>query len=204
VIRTDIDCSGCGYSEEKLSQVSALVFRNSTFHLYELNNYRTVVAGNRIKAGKVSPAQYELQFKGVMANSEISFLQSFNENWRLYLVPKDDGTCELPEECSSGRAIFKLSDLNLFLARQLGVDSHRSKFGYENTWMLSKSEVELHAKAGEITKNSDGSIDFSAVLIYYPQLSYILSGLVSLFAFLVLIVAIVFRSRSTGEETQHV
>lgn len=201
VIRTDIDCSGCDYSEDKLAQISSLVFQNATFRLYLLNNYSTIIKGQNVKAYKVSPVQYAIQLKGVRADSEINFLQSYNENWRLFLVPRGDLGCDSSGGCAHGRSIFKVSDFNLFSASQLGADSHKSKIGYENTWVLSKDEVELVAKNGEVVKNVDGSIDFSAVLIYYPQLSYILAGLASLFAFLVLLMAIIFVP--TKEEARH-
>jgi hypothetical protein len=126
--------------------------------------------------------------KNVSKAQDLAFLETFHDDWQLYLVPASDTKDGVPiwcgshqeysqvktQECNHDQKFIEGDEFGYGSGHVLADGSHGTVFSYANKWSVSKEAV-VAAAAGDTrlyTTNPDGSVDFEFVLYFKPQTSF--------------------------------
>jgi hypothetical protein len=143
-----------------------------------------------------------VQIIGAMSPFILSFAESFNSGWKLYLRPvaqasscKPASIYETPEarvaaltviapstwfgdvvECPSNLHLMDPSDLTALASEPAFDNSHVELGGYANGWRIDPAYIKAHYSKQYYRENPDGSIDINMDIYYRPQ-SYFYTGM---------------------------
>ena len=187
LLRNDI-CPSCKQASiNKLDKVADLVYQNSTFFLYQMRKYRSVVDSPNVNYVKVNPVKYRVTFNNISEPNDLYLLQNFDKNWKLFSSPYHPRDCNYlktskPEAkvCSDDKmTLLQAEDWKYLWKSPLFESSHQVKLGYANGWLISPSEIKSKLSNEDYTINEDGSLNFTLNIYYQPQIWYLFFGLIT-------------------------
>jgi hypothetical protein len=122
---------------------------------------------------KINITQYEISIKNIQNKSDLSFLEGFNKNYKLYLnkyydVERNDDT---------KFKYFTQNDINILFKKPLFEDSHKLVYDYANQWTIDPEYIKANFDKSMYKENPDGSIDLELTLYFKPQ-SYFYLGII--------------------------
>jgi hypothetical protein len=168
--------------------------------LYQISDdYLPLINSNDIAFQKINSAKYRIYLKNISDKQDLSFLESFDKNWNLYLKQKPAGRwCQglkeynisassaehLPKrmitECIAKQKFFEGNELFYFYQRPVFDNTHKAVFGYANQWIIDPQFIKQNFSKSYYTENLDGSINIELYLYFKPQsffnLGLIISG----------------------------
>lgn len=189
LLRKDI-CPDCPlFPKEKLAEISNLVYQDPVFSLYEMSHYRSVIDSPNVNFERISSVKYRVNFKNITKPQELTLLQNFNKDWKIFLgsgLPRENclskirNDFSMTSECIRESALFEMDDLKYLWQRPLFESSHLIKFGYANNWVVDPQYLRINSLNSDYSINPDGSLNFTLVVYYQPEIGYLLSGAISL------------------------
>ncbi len=171
-----------------LNQDDAFVLKedNASFALYENKDYLPVASMRDMRFMKVNDAKYILSIKNLKNTESLSFLQSYNEQWKLYLeTDSNDKDCDSVKyyentqttECKPAEGRVNRGDLSYLYRKTIFNDTHTIYNQYANGWEIDSDYIKKNFPKDAYTVNPDGSIDLELTLYFNPQ-SYFYLGLI--------------------------
>jgi hypothetical protein len=189
LIRDDI-CQECKQiNKSKLLNVSKLVFSNRNYELFELNNYRSIIDSPKVNFEKINPTKYRVHFDNISDLQTLNLSQNFSKDWKVYPASNSErvecfeyvaNKFSSTRECKTKNSIFKLSDFQYLWKKTVFEESHTDIWGYANSWEISPQTVLSTFEKTDYRINSDGTLNFSLLIYFQPQIYYFLTGLLSL------------------------
>jgi len=162
---------------------------NEYFSLYELDRTYLIPLvfsdKNNLSFKKFSPLKYEISLYNLKNKTNITFHQSYNSQWKLYLTSNPGNSlCKPLEyykntrtiECEDIKQLFDISDLAYLWKRQIFDESHDMVDEYANGWTIDPEYIKANYPKEYYRIHSDGSIDIELTLYFKPQ-SYFYMGL---------------------------
>jgi hypothetical protein len=133
------------------SNIIKLLEKNDYFDLYEVNkNYiNPLINWTDLNFKKINPTKYKIKIH-LDWEKELSFLQSHNFKWNLYLN-KDEFNCEITwiyknswnsiKECKHFETFFEWEELSYLYRKPIFEKSHKLVNDYANWWSISKEKI---------------------------------------------------------------
>lgn len=188
------------YIENKLGELSVnkklkLVDSNDYFDLYEVNEdylLPIIYATSSNYFAKVNPTKYKITLR-IKEDTTITFNQSFDPQWHLYLKNDSNHTwCEPladykktdTTECKFKRKFFEGEELSYLWKAPISEGTHKLVNGYANSWTISPDYIKANYSKEYYKENSDGSIEVTLFVYFRTQSYYYLGFLISGVAFL--------------------
>lgn len=212
LLRKDI-CPDCPTIPEKdLAQISDIVYHDSMFSLYEMRNYRSIIDSPNVSFERVSPVKYRVSFHHVTEPQELTLLQNFNKDWKVFLgadAPLANcfshikNTYSNTVECINNMTLLEMDDWKYLWKPSLFESSHLMKWGYANSWEISPNEIRTNSSESDYSINADGSLNFTLTVYYQPEIRYLLTGMLSLFFAVIFfgVLLVVFRRHFPSQST---
>lgn len=159
---------------------------NKYFALFENLNFQPLFKGNSISFKSINPTKYELYIKNIKSVQDISFLESFHNEWKLYLKPNPTNSwCKELEsyqdakiiECNHTKTFFETEELSYLYKKPIFDDTHKIVNEYANGWTIDPKYIKTNFSKDYYKENPDGSIDIELTLYFRPQ-SYFYLGLI--------------------------
>lgn len=129
-----------------------------------------------IEYKKNSVVSYKINIFNLKSTTSLSYLDTYNPGWKL---------------CGDNKNII-LSCKNSLLPRDQTVPEN----GIGNMWSVDPSYIKNNFKAGSYTQNSDGSINLSLTMYFWPQIYLDASFVISLIGILFALGYIFYRPRN--------
>ncbi len=177
VVRKDV----LNYSSEKYEKIIEnlelnfnIIFENNTFKIYENDDYKQIIYGNKIEFVKISPVEYRIKLSNLSSFAEINLLQNFNKNWNLYI------------DSDNARSDFKNI---VYIFKKPTITNIKSDSSF-NSWKVSKDEILKNVDSDLYTINGDGSINVIFTLYFKIQAVFYGLILISLTYLLIILIAI--------------
>lgn len=133
------------------------------------------IIGNNISFEKISDSYYKIYLHHVRSSELLSFLESYDYGWKLFVDKYSNGNCKLISsshgqvKCEANISHSLLYEL-LFLAKKPIFDSqHKPIFDYANSWNIDKKTIIENYPSTYYKVNSDRSIDATLSLYFIPQ-----------------------------------
>jgi hypothetical protein len=167
-------------------------FSNDKYQIYQVIDesiITTKIFSDNINFNKINPTKYKVNISNVKSNQEISFLDSFHSQWKLYLNPINSNTkdCNVIQEynnegknikeCEHTQKFFEGEELRCLWRQPLFEDSHKLVYDYANQWIIDPDYIKSNFDKSMYKENPDGSIDIELTLYFKPQ-SYFYLGII--------------------------
>lgn len=160
---------------------------NDNYVIYEtFAGSRSVISSLKTRYQKINPTKYKLYLKDLKYQQNLSFFQSFHNNWKLYLKPSPiNFWCNPIEyyentkttECEHTQKFFEGEELFYLYKKPIFDSSHYLAHEYANGWTIDPEYIKQNFSKEYYKENPDGSIDIELVLYFKPQ-SYFYLGLI--------------------------
>lgn len=156
---------------------------NNTYYLIT-NPTVQLAAPRQLQFTAINPTKQTVQTKGATKPFLLSFAESFNAGWKLYLRPIKEASACTPVsaggeviECQSKPVFIQSGDIGLLKAKPIFDDKHIKLNGYANGWMVDPAYIKANYSKDYYRTNADGSLDFNLVVYFQPQ-SYFYIGMI--------------------------
>lgn len=198
--RKDTECPNCiKFSEEKLNQVTEKEYENEIFTLYKIKKHTPLLTATTPLTYKIiSPVRYEVEIKDIKDVSQINFMQSYNNKWKMYLIPYSEISCDTKldindsiAECRTDRTILKWSDIYVENNPELKSRAFPENLTHVNSWNISGPTLEANYPTVYYKKNRDGGYNVKVEIFYAPQSNYILSVLATMASVLISVTVLI-------------
>lgn len=193
--------------EQKLGKDFELSFKNQSFSIFENKFFSPLINSPDISFEIINPVKYKIVFHNVKETQDLSFLQSFHSDWKLYPATYGQGNaCQQyfshkvsgVGECKGGGDLFSAEDLGYMFRASVFDASHNVFEGYANSWKISPEEIKsLGVKY--FKQNPDGSVDFELTLFFRTQSLFYLSMIFSFSYFFIALFLIARRKIKHAE-----
>lgn len=213
LIRKDI-CQECKkLKKSDLLNASKLVFSNENYELFEMNKYRSLIDSPKVIYEKVNPTKYRVYFSNISNTQILNLSQNFSKDWKLYPENfKERDECfnyvsnhfSSTRECRIQNNILKLSDMKFLKKSAVFEDSHTTIWGYANSWEVSPNHILSNFNKTEYSINSDGSINFSLIVYFQPEIEYLSLGIfcfILSLSFLLILLLCTYKKNFNNNET---
>ncbi|VVA44300.1 conserved membrane hypothetical protein [Candidatus Roizmanbacteria bacterium] len=159
---------------------------NKSFALYENKGYLPIVLMSDMQFIKVNDTKYILFIKNLKDKESLSFLQGYNEQWKLYLQSNsDDKKCKSIKyyenvqttECKSVEQKIDREELSYLYKNTIFDDTHKLVNQYANGWTINPDYIKQNFSKKLYKENPDGSIDIKLTL-YFQSQSYFYLGII--------------------------
>lgn len=129
------------------------IYEDEYFYVMKIKwKTKPIINSNSISFQKHNPTKYIIDFKNISSSQDLSFLQSFHKEWKLYLKPnQNDYWCNLLEtynndwnninECKNKQTFFEWEELSYLNKVPIFDNTHKMFYGYANWWTISKDEI---------------------------------------------------------------
>ncbi|MDP2925334.1 MAG: hypothetical protein Q8N99_03105 [Nanoarchaeota archaeon] len=141
--------------------------------------------------------KYKLFIHNLNESQDIIFLDSYHDEWKLY-IEKNPGKKWCKEiidysgvntaECNKNKEFIK--EISYLLRNPVFDDKHSVIFDYANSWKIDPKYIISNYPEDYYLKNESG-IDIELVLIYRSQLYFYIGFIISLLSVLISIVLII-------------
>ena len=155
-------------------------------HIIKLNNFLPRAFSNSTSFRNLNPTKYNLYVKDLKETQNLSFLESYHKDWKLYLVKNPSSSwCNPLEfynntqttECEHTQKFFEGEELSYLYKKPIFDDTHQMILDYANGWTINPQYIKDNYSKDYYTTNPDGSIDIEFVMYFLPQ-SYFYIGLI--------------------------
>jgi len=212
--------------------ILTLMMSNRYFDLYQVRNDEVVPLISSPWSGQyqeVSPVEYRLTLSNIGEPGNITFRQSENPSWGLYLNVFNKTDCKsvytYPEpfgfspvmnlagpfaltsvmnECSPGKKLDFVGGLEYLSAPDSVSSSHRLVDDYANRWTIDPAYITSHFPRSYYHEDANGNIDISLTMYFKPQayfyLGLVVLGVVSLGSICLLVYELRSRKMRAGRE----
>jgi hypothetical protein len=123
---------------------------------------------------KISNSEYLVDVKNSSAPFWLNFLESYSNDWKVYLVP---GEGSMIRGENSRNSILNPLDFVSLTTNPISEQNHALLNGFANAWYLTPNQF-WNSKQEKIS--SDGKASFTLLLYYQPQTYFAIGVLVSL------------------------
>jgi len=166
------------------------VFENNELIIYQNKDVFPFVDSNNVVFKRINPTKYQIFIKNVRDIQGMSFLESFNKDWKLYLDqnPTDSWCKQLQEyhnggnkvvECEHEQKFFEGEEISYLYKKPVFDDTHTMVNDHANQWTIDPEYIKQHFSKDYYKENPDGSIDVELTLYFKPQSYFYLGLLVS-------------------------
>jgi hypothetical protein len=147
-----------------------------------------VVFAKNVTFQKVDPTTYRLDIKHLMKPEMLTFLESYNKDWKLYIEQyTSENWCKSlhfytslqTTECLPGLSTLGTESLSYLFKPPLFEQTHREVASYANSWIIDPQIIQQNYSNSNFKKNSDGSINVEMTLVFRHQLYLILGLLIT-------------------------
>jgi hypothetical protein len=158
--------------------------------VYELNNdTKPNIYSDNTQFQRINPTKFKININNIDEKQDISFLESFDKQWNLYLNPINSNTkdCNVIQEynnegknikeCEHTQKFFEGEELSYLWKQPVFEDSHRLVYDYANQWTIDPEYIKANFDKSMYKENPDGSIDLELTLYFKPQ-SYFYLGII--------------------------
>lgn len=181
------DISHSPEAEKKLLQPYKKVATIGKLDIYQVptKDFIPSVSSPNLSFQKISSTSYRLYFKHLSKPQTLTFLQSFNKDWKLYVEQSPNlSWCNdlhyysqpKTTECIPATELSGLQNIAYLLSRPVFEESHSLKQNYANDWIVDPSTIKTSYSAIYYKLNKDGTIDIEMKMIFKHQL-YLTFGL---------------------------
>jgi len=158
--------------------------------VYEINyNYKPNIYSQNTEFRRINPTKYSIKSVNINDEQDLSFLESFDKQWNLYLKPikSNSKDCNVIQEynnegknikeCEHTQKFFEGEDLSYLWKQPVFEDSHKLVYDYANQWTIDPEYIKANFDKSYYKENPDGSIDIELTLYFKPQ-SYFYLGII--------------------------
>lgn len=173
-----------------LDREFTLINSNKYYSIYQtFSSNVLLVNSNNLQFQKVNPTKYKLYINNLDGTQDLSFLESYHKEWKLYLKKHPtDSWCNQIEfyentnttECKSTQKFFEGEELSYLWKKPVFDNSHEIVYDYANGWTIDSEYIKSHYSNNYYTTNSDGSINVELVMYFKPQSYFYLGILISI------------------------
>jgi hypothetical protein len=204
LFKNAIDLSKDFNSNEKLSydnnifylednKIINKIYEGEDYVIYEFNNNLggSKIRSKNIQYTNINPTKYKLTIKNITEKQSLEFLESYHNNWKLYLNPTTfiDEECSIIQkynsqdkiitECENNQKTNRIDSLGYIWKKSLFEDSHKIVYDYANQWTIDPDYIRSNFDKSMYRENPDGSIDVELTLYFQPQIYFYLGVLIS-------------------------
>jgi len=121
---------------------------------------------------QINPTKYIVNVTKASESFPLIFSESFHPAWKIYVAPDlaGQGTGQFISENNQGTVqndnLNGMHFYDLMFRKPVLDDKHLLINGFANAWWIDINEL---AKQGKITKNADGTYNFSVYIEFEPQ-----------------------------------
>lgn len=169
--------------------------------ILRLDNTLPRIYGKNVTFKKINDTEYKIEIKNLKDSTDLAFLDSFNQNWKLYLDPINTLNCSRIEqengasECLGSTQFLSNDELKNIFRKPFEDGSHSTLNDYANKWTITKADATSLGRS-YYTQNSDGSINVSLTLYFWPQSAFIICLALSVLTILSSLVYLLYAVRS--------
>ncbi len=157
--------------------------------IYLIDGYKPNIYSNNTKFQRINPTKYKINTFNIKDNQDISFLESFDNQWKLYLNPinSNNKDCNVIQEynndgknikeCEHTQKFFEGEELSYLWKKPIFEDTHQLVYDYANQWTIDPEYIKANFDSSYYKENPDGSIDIELTLYFKPQ-SYFYLGII--------------------------
>jgi len=168
------------------------IYQNEDFDIYEIDdsylNGRIYLSNSKMSFQRINSTKYKIYIEGIKEKQDLSFIETFNNQWKLYLNKNSiDKKCNplayygktKTTECRHLQKLFEGEEFKYLWQQPIFNNSHRMVYGYANGWTISPEYIKQNFSKEYYKENLDGSIDLELVLYFKPQSYYYIGLLIS-------------------------
>ncbi len=176
------------------------IYTDNYLDLYYFSGFYPRIYSENIFFKKINPTKYGLYFTDLKFSQNLSFLESYHKDWKLYLVKNSSSEwCKPLEfhnntnttECERTQKFFEGEELIYLWKKPIFDNTHTRVYDYANQWTIDSDYIKSHYSKDYYTENVDGSINIELVMYFKPQsyfyLGLIISGTTVIFCIIYLI-----------------
>jgi hypothetical protein len=144
------------------------------------------VYSKNIKFQKIYSTKYNLYIKEISKPQQLSFLESYHNDWKLYLKKNPSSSWCKPlgiynitktTECEHTQKFFEGEELSYLYKKPIFDNTHEMVLDYANSWTIDPQYIKDNYSKDYYTENQDGSINIEMVMYFKPQ-SYFYLGII--------------------------
>jgi len=137
---------------------------------------------------KINPTKYKLFIKNIKLNTDLKFLYTIDQNWKLYedrhtsdllCTPVESYKSVKTTECKGEQKFFEGEELSYLYKKPIFDDTHQLVSDYANQWTIDPDYIKQHFSKDYYKENPDGSINIELTLYFKPQSYFYLGLLIS-------------------------
>ena len=197
-----------------------MLYENNDFALFKWKDTFPVFRSENITIKKNNPTNYDLVIN-TNNTSTLSFLQSYHPDWKLYLEPYSEISCNSPTtflknqvqdisirdrfsdtlqlaetynvtECEPESTFYTWGELWRFQEVPVFEYTHKTLHNYANQWTIDSNYIKNNYDTTYYKENSDGSIDIRIQLYLKSQNYFYIWLMVSLITLMFTVLWILF------------
>jgi hypothetical protein len=179
---------------DNVTRSRMLISKNGNYALYDLKNKNVLLDSKGLYFMKINSTKFKLYIKNIKSAQALTFLDSFDNDWRLYLVQNPQKLWCNPSnrslgivECSYENKLVEGEELVYLYKKSIFDQTHREFNGLTNQWIIDPKIIKTQYDKSFYKENKDGTIDIELIL-YFKQQSYFYLGTVVTGTFLLLVV----------------
>lgn len=159
--------------------------RLGNYDLYSVKKPNTLLSSDNLYFEKINNTKYKLFIKNLKSSQVLTFNDTFNNDWKLFLRSNPDiSFCKVlsqnsinkSHECRSDFQYAQWEDISFLWGNTIFDSTHGLVNGFSNKWTVDPRLIKKNYPASFYKTNKDGSIDIELVL-YFKQQSYFYVGL---------------------------
>ena len=172
-----------------------IMYENEDFALFEWNEMYSIFRSDNMNVKKNNPTNYDINIR-IDDDTNLDFLQSYHPDWKLYLEPYSEISCNTPinyiknqgeelsdtwfintqdnfnvSECKSENIFYTWWELWRLQEAPVFNDSHTQLYNYANSWKLDKNFIINNYPQEYYKLNNDWTIDIR-INLYFKSQSY--------------------------------
>ncbi len=133
------------------------------------NTQRSGAPMPRLDFKQVNPNEYLVAVNGASNPFHLNFLESFDPNWHLYLVP--------PRNISAvGNSFLDGYEMRVLEGNPVSTTSHALLNGFANSWYIDPQDFNRNQLVG---RESNGTYDFTLLVYFQPESYFVLLSAIS-------------------------
>ena len=173
------------YNQDKkfLDENFLKLIENQNYSIYQVYDYKSdVVSANGIEYTAINPTKYLVTFSHVTSTRDVRLEQAFSSGWKIYIQRNTHSLVK-----HEGYTFFEGDEFQYLFRPDDFWWTHILVNGYANQWSINPEDIKKSYNESYYKVNSDGSLDFTAVIYFQPQ-SYYYLGVVIVFCSILLCV----------------
>lgn len=155
----------------------------------------SLFVGSHISFKKISPVEFKIYVRNIKNPKNLSFLEFFDKDWKLFLekkpsdawchplatyenrLPSEENNKAIVTECKKSKSPLRLEDVSYAWKKPIFTSSHAMVQEYANGWQIDPSVIKKNYSSDYYSVNQDGSIN-AVLTLYFQTQSYFYNGLI--------------------------